>query len=122
MTTAATEINAITDEGEKRNRIMLFSDTPVGKAWDKYGGGLVNTGERGACPDLPVILRIGDPRLEYFKQNLKDRYEALKRAKRIELQPITTKEEMITKMQAASLPRTGKPRAPLTPTPTPGSP
>ena len=116
MTTAASDINSTTDAGEKRNKIMQFSSTPAGQAWDKYGGGLVDTGENGACPDLPVILRIGDPRLEYFKQNLPKRYASLRKARRIELQPIKTKEEMITKMQAASLPRTPKP------TPAPGAP
>jgi hypothetical protein len=113
MTTAATEINAITNEGEKFNRILQFSNTPAGQAWDKYGGGLVNTGSRGPCPDIPKILRIGDPRLEYLKNNVQDRYATLKRNGRIEIDKIITNEELIAKIQRAR----GIPRTPLSPTP-----
>ena len=111
MKTAATEINALTDT-DKFNRILQFSTTPAGQAWDKYGGGLVNTGSRGACPDVPIILRIGDPRLEYFKIHPEERYKALKNANRIELREITTNEELIAKIQKARLPRTQTPGAP----------
>lgn len=108
MTTAATEINALSD-AEKFNRILQFSNTPAGQAWDKYGGGLVNTGSRGACPDVPIILRIGDPRLEYFKIRPEERYKPLRSANRIELRAITTNEELIAKIQKARLPRTQTP-------------
>ena len=112
MTTAATEINALPD-AEKFNRILQFSNTPAGQAWDKYGGGLVNTGSRGPCPDIPKILRIGDPRLEYLKNNIQDRYATLKRTGRIEIDKITTNEELIAKIQRArGIPRTPAPGAP----------
>jgi hypothetical protein len=118
MTTAATEISAL-PPSEKFNKIMQFHTTDAGKAWDKYGGGLVNTGSEGPCPDIPKILRIGDPRLEYLKNNVQERYAKLKKNGRIEIDKITTNEELIAKIQRAR----GIPRTPLTPTPpAPGSP
>lgn len=110
MTAAANEINALSD-AEKFNRILQFSNTDAGKAWDKYGGGLVNTGSRGPCPDIPKILRIGDPRLEYLKNNIQNRHVTLKKNGRIETDKITTKEELIAKIQRAK----GIPRTPVTP-------
>ena len=107
MTAAANEINALTDLADKSNRIMNFSTTDAGKAWDKYGGGLVHTGTSGERPDIPVILRIGDPRLEYLKNNIQDRYQKLFNANRIETNKTTSREELIAKIQGiTNLPRT----------------
>ena len=121
MTAAANEINALSD-AEKLPKIMQFHNTDAGKDWNKYGGGLVDTGLTGACPDVPIILRIGDPRLEYFKQKAQERYNALKNAYRIENKKITTREELIAKIQKAKIRKSRTPAPEPEPAPAPPPP
>lgn len=86
-------------------RVIAFFGTSSGDFWDKFGGGLVSTS--GACPDVPKILRYGDPRYKYFEKFDKPRLALLKKQKRIESTQgeIGTADDLKQKIASARLPR-----------------